>query len=133
VFQVRESVKVEVRNQLGRSRSNEPVENRRHRRFKLDVEVSVYPRNKPVVRAHAVDISESGMAVMLRDELPIGEMVRLEFTLDMGAVDVHAMVCHRNAFRYGLQFVASAPAQDIIGRTCGQLALEQALFDPKPL
>jgi hypothetical protein len=123
----------EVRSQFGTGHRDEfLVDARRHPRFKLDIGVCVYPRNLPVVRGHSVDISESGIAVLLRDELPIREVVRLEFTLPMGPVEVHALVCHRNAFRYGLQFVLSASAKDVIRRTCRQLALEQALYAPKP-
>jgi hypothetical protein len=42
---------------------------------------------------------------MLREEIPLGEMVRLELTLPLGAVGILAMVRHRSAFRYGFQFV----------------------------
>ena len=55
-------------------------------------------------------------------EVPVAEVVRLEFTLPTGDVEVHAMVRQRNAFRYGFQFVDSSSAQDRIGRTCRQLA-----------
>ncbi len=114
-----------------RGYTNYLVDARRHPRFSLDVGVCVYPRGTSVVRGHTVDISESGVGLMLRDEIPVGEVVRLEFTVPLGSVDVHALVCHRNAFRYGLQFVESATAQDVIGRTCRQLALDQALKLPK--
>jgi len=102
------------------------VELRRHPRFKLDVEIRVYPRDCPVVRGHTVDISESGISAMLRVEVPLGEVVRLEFTLPFGEVEVLAMVRQRNAFRYGFQFVEASSAQDVIGRTCRQLALAQS-------
>jgi c-di-GMP-binding flagellar brake protein YcgR len=103
------------------------VEARRHPRCKLDTDICIYPRNASVVRGHTVDISESGISAMLRDEVPIGELVRLEFTLTHGKVDVHALVCQRNAFRYGFQFVESSAAQPIIARTCRQLVMEQSL------
>ena len=57
-----------------------------------------------MVRGHTVDISESGISAMLRVEVPIGEVVRLESELPDGPVEVHAMVRQRNAFRYGMQF-----------------------------
>jgi hypothetical protein len=38
------------------------------------------------------------------------------------------MVRQRNAFRYGFQFVEASSAQDIIGRTCRQLAVEQSVL-----
>lgn len=86
----------------------------------------VYPRNAEIVRGHTVDLSESGVSAILRDEVPIGEIVRLEFTLDFGEVDVHAIVRQRNAFRYGFQFVETASTHDVIARTCRHLAIEQS-------
>jgi hypothetical protein len=103
------------------------VELRRHPRFKLQVSVRIYPRDAAVVRGDTVDISESGISAILRVEVPVGGMVRLEFALPLGDVEVLAMVRHRNAFRYGFQFVEATSAQDVIGRTCRQLALEQGL------
>lgn len=100
---------------------------RRHPRYRLETEICIYPRNMPVVRGQTVDISESGISAMLRVEVPVGEVVRLEFKLSQGEVEVHAMVRQRNAFRYGFQFVESEPAKEIIERTCRQLALEQSL------
>jgi hypothetical protein len=100
---------------------------RRHRRFKIEVAIRVYPRDSPVVRGDTVDLSESGISAMLRIEIPVGEIVRLELTLPFGDVDVLAMVRQRSAFRYGFQFVDTTSAQDIIGRTCRQLAVQQSL------
>lgn len=106
------------------------MEARRHPRYKLEIEIRIYPRNRAVVRGQTVDISESGISAMLRVEVPLGEVVRLELALPLGPVEVHALVRQRNAFRYGFQFVEASSAQDIIGRTCRQLALEQAQFEP---
>jgi c-di-GMP-binding flagellar brake protein YcgR len=115
--------------QYGREHNLNFVEARRHPRFKLNTSIRIYPRNASVVRGDTVDISESGISAMLRDEIPVGEVVRLEFTLPLGPVDVHALVCQRNAFRYGFQFVDSASAaQPVIARTCRQLAMEQSLL-----
>jgi c-di-GMP-binding flagellar brake protein YcgR len=108
------------------------VDARRHPRFKLEVDIRVYARDSAVVRGHTVDISESGISAMLRDEVPIGEVVRLELTLPMGLVEAHAMVRQRNAFRYGFQFVEASSSQDVIGRTCRQLAVEQASRGERP-
>jgi hypothetical protein len=106
------------------------VDARRHPRCRLETDIRIYPRKSAVVRGHTVDISESGISAMLRVEVPIGEVVRLEFSLPAGDADVHALVRQRNAFRYGFQFVEASSAQDVIGRTCRQLAVEQAIFDP---
>ena len=104
---------------------------RRHPRYRLETEICIYPRNMPVVRGQTVDISESGVSAMLMVEVPIGEVVRLEFNLPLGEVEVHALVRQRNAFRYGFQFVESSSAQDVIGRTCRHLAVEQPAPNPK--
>jgi hypothetical protein len=130
-----ESLGVEQYSQLGTHSTYEvdarEVEARRHRRFKIEVGVRVYPRGCPVVRGDTVDLSESGISVMLRIEIPVGEVVRLEFTLPFGDVDLLAMVRQRSAFRYGFQFVEASSAQDMIGRTCRQLAMEQSMREAK--
>ena len=120
---------MEIRSQFEASQAHEFVEARRHPRFKLEINIRIYARNSAVVRGQTVDISESGISAMLRTEVPIGEVVRLEFNLPLGEVVVHALVRQRNAFRYGFQFVESSSAQDLIGRTCRQLAVEQAMQD----
>jgi len=103
---------------------------RRHPRFKLEVEIEIFPRNRPVVRGCTADISESGVSAILKAEVPIGEVVRLEFDLPLGRVELPAMVRQRSAFRYGFQFLEASTAQETIGRTCRQLAMQQA--PPKP-
>lgn len=108
-------------------RVSESFEQRRQPRYKLEVNARVYPRDSAVIRGQTVDISESGVSIMLRDEVAIGEVVRLEFTLPFGEVEVHAVARQRNAFRYGFQFLESSSAQDVIGRTCRHLAVEQTI------
>lgn len=100
------------------------IEERRHPRYKLEVDVRIYPRNSAVVRGHSVDISESGLSAMLRVEVPVGEVVRLEFTVPTGEVEIHALVRQRNAFRYGFQFLEAVSQLDI-ARVCRQLAMTQ--------
>jgi hypothetical protein len=102
------------------------MEARRHPRFKLEIDVRIYPRNVQVVRGHSVDISESGLSAMLREEVPLGEVVRLEFTVPTGDVAIHALVRQRNAFRYGFQFLEAVSQLEIIARACRQLALAQS-------
>ena len=120
-----------VSRQFGSSQNHDFVEARRHPRFKLNIDICVYPRNASVVRGHTVDISESGISAMLRVEVPIGEVVRLEFELPLGPVEVHALVRQRIAFRYGLQFVESSSGLEVIGRTCRELAMEESLREAK--
>ncbi len=118
---------MEERSQFGTSQTHEIVDARRCPRFKLEVDICIYPRDCPVVRGHTVDISESGIAAMLRVDVPLGEVLRLEFTLPCGDVEVLALVRQQRAFRYGFQFVEASSALDVIGRTCRQLAVEQSL------
>jgi PilZ domain-containing protein len=119
--------KVGLSGQLGTDYAKEAMDARRHPRYRLETEICIYPRNMPVVRGHTVDISESGISAMLRIEVPVGEVVRLELKLPLGEVNVHALVRQRSAFRYGFQFIEDSSAQEVIGRTCRQLALEQSL------
>ena len=85
-----------------------------------------------MVRGHTVDLSESGISAMLRTEIPVGEVVRLEFSLPLGEVEVFALVRQRNAFRYGFQFVDTGANQSVLERTCRQLAVEESLKHPAP-
>jgi PilZ domain-containing protein len=116
---------VEARSLFRTGPNQDFMDARRHPRFKVEVPIRVYPRDCPVVRGDTVDLSESGISAMLRIEIPVGEVVRLEFSLPPGEVEVLAMVRQRNAFRYGLQFVETGLAKEIIGRACSQLAMKQ--------
>lgn len=120
-------MEVGVRSHLSPIETGEYIEARRHPRYKLEIDIRIYPRNKQVVRGHTVDLSASGISAMLRVEVPLGEVVRLEFTLPTGEVEVHALVRQRQAFRYGFQFVEDSFAQQTISRACTQLAVEQSL------
>jgi c-di-GMP-binding flagellar brake protein YcgR len=99
---------------------------RRHPRYKLEIDVRVYPRNAAVVRGHSVDISESGISAILRDEVPLEEVVRLEFAVPTGDIQIHALVRQRTAFRYGFQFLEAISQLEIIQRACRQLAMAES-------
>jgi hypothetical protein len=103
------------------------VDARRSPRYELEIDIRVYARDCAVARGHTVDISESGIAAMLMDEIRLNEVVRLEFTLPEGEVEVFALARQRNAFRYGFEFIESGPARDVINRACRSLAVEQSL------
>lgn len=113
--------------QLGSDLARELVDARRHPRYKLDIVADVYPRNSQVIHGKTVDISQSGISIMLRDEVTIGEVVRLEFTLPLGSVEVHAVARQRRAFRYGFEFLDPISSDHVIGRTCRHLAVEQTI------
>ena len=105
---------VEGHSEFAFGRNHATVEARRHPRYKLEVDVRIYPRNSAVVRGHSVDISESGISALLRVEVPMGEVVRLEFAVPIGDIEVQALVRQRSAFRYGFQFLEAISQLEII-------------------
>ncbi len=119
-------VTVELENHVGIGQRRAFVEVRRHPRYKLEAGICIYPRGREVVRGQTVDISQSGISAMLRVEVPLGEVVRLKFSVPAGEIEVHALVRQRNAFRYGFQFVEDSSVLDLIGRTCRESAMAQA-------
>jgi hypothetical protein len=104
------------------------VDKRHHPRFKLEVEINVNSRTGGLLRGRTVDISESGISALLKIEVPLGELVQLDFILPFGQVIIYAMVRQRNAFRYGFQFVESDSTKQIIRATCVDLAVKQSLL-----
>lgn len=105
------------------------IDARRSPRFKLEVDIRIYARNRSVVRGHTVDISESGIAAIFLDEINLQEVVRLEFTVPAGEIEVLAIVRQRNAFRYGFEFIEHGPVRGRIDQTCRELAIAQSLQD----
>jgi hypothetical protein len=63
---------------------------------------------------------------MLTIEAPVGEVVKLDFTLPFGPVTIHAMVRQKNAFRHGFEFLESDSVHEVIRRTCRDLAVHQS-------
>jgi hypothetical protein len=104
------------------------IDARRHPRFKLEVDSSIHSRTCVMLNGRSVDISESGIAAMLRLEVPVGEVVELNFSLPSGPATTRALVRQRNAFRYGFEFVDSHSVRKIVRRTCRDLAVEQSLM-----
>ena len=103
---------------------------RRQPRFKIEVDIRINSRKSGVLKGYTVDISESGIAAMLRLEASLGEVVELDFELPGGAVTIQAIGRQRNAFRYGFEFVDSDSVNELIRRTCRDLAVDQSLTWP---
>jgi hypothetical protein len=100
----------------------------RHKpRFQFTVVLGVNSRTCGKLTGRTIDISESGVSALLRIEVPLGELVELDFTGPFGRVTVYATVRQRSAFRYGFQFVESTGAQAIIRAICRSLEVEQSL------
>jgi len=121
-------LKLDAQNQPAAGRVRGIVDPRRHPRSKIEVDISVDSKTCGMQKGHTVDISESGISVMLRLEVPLGEVVELTFTLPFGPVKIYAIVRQRSAFRYGFQFMESNFLEQIIGPTCRRLAVEQSLI-----
>jgi len=115
---------LETHNQTVAGLARESLEKRSQPRFKVEVDITISSRTCGLLKGYTVDISESGISAMLRIEVPLGELVQLDFTLPFGPVTIYAMVCRQSAFRYGFQFVQSNVIQEVIRPTCSQLAKE---------
>src|SRR5580658_4739411 len=89
------------------------IEARSHPRFKLAVDISIHSRTVGRLKGYTVDISESGIAAILTLQVPLGEILELDFMLPSGPVIILAMVREWNAFRYGFEFVDSAAVLDV--------------------
>jgi hypothetical protein len=88
---------LEAENQSAASPDRDLVDRRRLPRFKLEVKISVHSRTGGLLKSHTVDISESRISAILRIEVPLGELMDLEFILPLGPVNVYAPVRQRNA------------------------------------
>ena len=97
-------------------------------RYKIKVAITIHSKSAGTLKGDSVDLSESDIAAMLTIEVPVGEMVELEFTLPSGDVKTYAVVRQRSAFRYGFQFVNENAGSEIIRATCRQLAMEESLL-----
>jgi len=114
---------LEFEKQSETSQTERVIDARQQPRFKLDVDVKIYSRDSGLVKGHAVDISETGLAAMTTLEIFLDQVVRLEFALPLGQVSVRALVRQRNAFRYGFKFVEpDSDGQELIRRFCRYLA-----------
>jgi hypothetical protein len=101
------------------------IDRRCQPRFKLEVEITIHSKSCGLVKGQSVDISESGISAIVALELPVSELVELDFTLPFGRVMTYAVTRQRNAFRYGFQFAESNFTDEIIRPTCRVLAMQQ--------
>jgi hypothetical protein len=120
---------VETDKQRATASSPLTFEQRAKPRFKMEVEILINSRSAGRLKGHTVDISESGISAILRLEVPLGEVVELEFTLPFGPVIIYAVVRQRSAFRFGFQFAEANAAHNIIRATCQHLAVAQIISD----
>lgn len=89
---------------------------RRHRRYpryrcEFAVVMTLLSGNQyQKLDAHCKDLSEAGIGVLLASEVPIGEVVSLNFCLPglTEAWDVRAVLRHRRGFHYGFEYLSLA-------------------------
>jgi len=119
---------LEAQNQPAAGTSRRGIDARGQSRYKIEANIRINSKTCGILSGYTVDISESGISAMLRIEVPLGEVVELDFTLPLGPVKIYAMVRQRSAFRYGFQFIELNAAHEVIQATCRQLAVERSLF-----
>ena len=71
-----------------------------------------------------LEISESGISVILPEELAIGERIEFAIQLPGGLLRTMAVVRNKSGFRCGLEFEAPTAAQKLLVKnTCAALPL----------
>jgi hypothetical protein len=90
------------------------VEARCAPRLRLEVDVNIYSQTAGLIPARTLDVSESGISALLRVELPLGEIVRMEIRSRRDPVIVEAVLRNRNAFRHGFEFAQPGTGRELI-------------------
>ena len=109
---------------------------RRWERFRINVRVSLAltrdaAKFEFIGTAH--DISIGGMAMFVPNELRVGELMVITFTLPYSkGLNVNGVVRNRQGFEYGVEFRSpSAETQAELERNCRALALLDAGTEPE--
>jgi len=89
---------------------------RRHARYRCEFPVVVNlleGKEHHRLNAHCRDISESGIGVLLAEELTLGDVATLSFSLPGVSQpwDVRAVLRHRRGYHYGFEFLSVADRQ----------------------
>ena len=102
---------------------------RRHPRHHLATPVNLWRRRGTgtMIPGIALEISLSGISVILPEELTLGEEVEFVLLLPDGQLRMVAVVRNRNMFRYGFEFdLPTAAQKQLISDTCAALPLYTA-------
>ena len=118
---------MEPQNQSATSPVQDVSETRRKPRFKLVVDIVIHSDSCGLLKGRTMDISEIGIGAVLGDDVPVGEVVKLNFALPSGPVSFPATVRQKSSFfRYGFEFIQSKSLREILQPTCHQLAVQQS-------
>lgn len=101
---------------------------RRHPRFKVDCPVQVRTGDNSL-RGHVIDLSESGIAIHITNEIKAGDRVILQFALPNSEhhFGVQATVKYSKGPRHGLEFYKLARREsDELYRVCQALSATTA-------
>ncbi len=79
-------------------------ERRLHPRFEVDAEIIVRTASE-FIPGRALEMSESGMSVILPVELKKGEEVELKIKLPLATFTIKGVVANRSVFRHGFKFL----------------------------
>lgn len=115
---------MEVRHQFDSAWNAQSADPRRHPRYGFDAAITVNSRTSGVVSGRTVDISRSGVSALLKIEVPLGEVVKLEIVHPTGRADVFAVIRNRSAFRYGFEFMDTGDQR--VTRICEELSTKQS-------
>jgi len=100
---------------------------RRHARYRCEFPVVVNllsGKEQQRLNAHCRDVSEAGIGVLLAEELPLGEVATLTFSLPgvHQPWDVRAVLRHRRGYHYGFEFLSLADRQaKVLNHYLGEL------------
>lgn len=99
---------------------------RRHPRHHLATPLNLWRQSgsATAIPGIALEISESGLSVILPEQLSLGEQVELDLELPAGHLRLSAVVRNQTGFRSGLEFQAPSSAQlQTIRAACAALPL----------
>jgi len=64
---------------------------------------------------------------VLEEDIPLGEVVKLQIPLPAGPMSISATVRQRGSFfRYGFEFIESNTVRETLQSACHQLAIQQS-------
>jgi hypothetical protein len=122
-----ESGTLELQNQPASGPVRDVGEARRKPRFKFAVDIGIHSQSCGLLKGRTLDISEIGIGAVLGEDIPLGEVVKLNIPLPSGPVTICATVRQRSSFfRYGFEFIESNSVREILQSTCRQLAVQQS-------